>query len=107
MLFGMCFAKQMQLQRNPCHHRYKANGNTDQNSLSMWTIQITILHIYSFAFLSTRRAEPFEPDLLTIDDKAFVGAFCHGQRYTRQAVSVAAARARKMRMALMLGTIVG
>jgi len=42
-----------------------------------------------------------------VDDEAFVGAFGHRQRDFGQAVGVPAACAGKMRMALVLGAMVG
>jgi hypothetical protein len=107
MLSGMRVTKKVQLKRDSCHHSYKANGHTYQNGLSMRMTQITILHKYSITFLSTVRAETFEPNLLAANDKAFVRAFCHRQQYLSQAGRIAAARTGKMRMALALGAVVG
>ena len=73
----------------------------------MRAIQIVILHKYSIVFSSTRRAEAFEPYLLAADDKTFVQAFCHRQRYIRQAGRIAAARAGEMGVALALGAVMG
>lgn len=70
------------------------------------TFRPTRLKFNTPKILSTCRAETFEPDLLAVNDKTLIRAFCHWQRYSRQAVSVAAARTCEMRMALMLGTVV-
>ena len=52
-------------------------------------------------------SERVSKTLLTVDDVPLMRAFCHRQRYFRQAVCVAAVRAREMRMALMFRTVVG
>ena len=57
--------------------------------------------------LSAGRAQTFEPNLLAVDDEAFVWAACHRERYFRQAGRVAAVCTGKMRMALALGAMVG
>jgi hypothetical protein len=61
---------------------------------------------YSSTILSAGRAEPLEPDLLALNNEAFMRAFCHWKRYSHQAVRAAAACACKMRMALVLGAVV-
>ncbi len=73
----------------------------------MRATQIVILHIYSITFSSAGRAETFEPDLLAADDKTFMWALCHWQRYFRQASRVTAARTGEMGVALALCAIVG
>ena len=107
MLSRMFMAKQVQLKRYPCYHSHKAGGYTYQNGLSIRTAQILILHIYSIAFSRALRAKAFEANLLSADDKSFVRALCHRQRYTFQAGSVAALRTGKMGMALALGAVMG
>jgi len=58
-------------------------------------------------FLSARRAQAFETDLLAVDNKALVGALSHRQRYFRQAVCAAAVCTGKMRMTLAFGAVMG
>lgn len=73
----------------------------------MQTIQIVMLHEYSIVFSSAGRAKAFKSDLLPMNDEALIRAFCHRHRYSRHAVRAATARAGKMRMALVLGAVVG
>ena len=59
------------------------------------------------AFSCACRAETFEPDLLALDNKTFVRAFCQRQRYFCQAVCIAAACAGEVGVALAFCAIMG
>ena len=70
--------------------------------------QQAIRNLYdALLLLSAGRAQAFKPNLLTVDNKAFMRALGHRQCNLCQAVRVAAGCAGKMGMALACGAIVG